>query len=165
MFKALFLSLSALLVLVLVLGSGCYNCRPQCDDYLRVIPAASLSSGLWPPTSTYRIEIILDGSHFECTGHFKSEGEDEWSCPDGIEAHSRIKWEMPTFVIDGGREVKDAHVKIFREGVVIFDDAIDIDWGRNDASTDIQPCENLGCWSGIIQANIQDFDGLPEDDG
>lgn len=31
---------------------------------------------------------------------------------------------------------------------------------RDDATTDIQPCENPGCWGGIIQANIQDFEGL-----
>lgn len=73
---------------------------------------------------------------------------------------------MPIFVIEGGREVEDVHVKIFREGVEIFNDGIDIDWQSvNGASTEIQPCENLGCWAGIMRANIQDFDGLPEEDG
>jgi hypothetical protein len=146
---------------------ACTVCKPQCDDWLDIIPANTLDAGAWPPTSTYAIEIEVADSRYECSGYFKAENDDEWTCSEGIEAHSRTRWETPTFVIYRSRDelgdLETVHVKIWREDVVIFDDHVDIWWQRaNDASTDTQPCDNLGCWLGVVRANIQSFEGLEE---
>ncbi|HLT38642.1 MAG TPA: hypothetical protein VK034_20280, partial [Enhygromyxa sp.] len=108
--------------------------------------------------------IVLDGARFECNGFFEGEGEDVWTCSKGVEAHSRIKWEMPTFVIYRSRDDVDhldaIHVKIWREEVLIFDNDVDIWWQLANADTTFEP--PCGCWAGIIQANIQNFEMLEE---
>lgn len=149
--------------MLLPLGActGCEVCRPTwCDDYVSVIPYAW---GFFPETTdTYRIEIDLDGSHFECEGYFEGWNNDHWTCSKGVEAHSRSRWDLPFFSIERAREdvvADDLHVKLWLADELIFDDDVYIAW--QEANTDESREPPCGCWAGIARTHIEYFDQVP----
>jgi hypothetical protein len=73
-----------------------------------------------------------------------------------------MRWNLPFFYISRARnevDAKEAQVKIWRNDVLIFDDAVDIRWEEyiNDYSYD-PPC---GCWHATVRPWIMSFDGPP----